>query len=160
MASLPFPLPTFDVERIIHAIDEKPFPFLDNPIFTKLAFQPRRWQLGTTDVEDVYDGHIIVNEEKALKLGYRLYKYSASTETSTNAISERVGTTTSTSTAKGVEEISTIPCFVYFGRNTDVAADCDDFIADFRKEVRAHFLAVDYRGYGWSTGNFIVSITL
>mmetsp|Transcript_4890 Transcript_4890/g.19573 ORF Transcript_4890/g.19573 Transcript_4890/m.19573 type:complete len:371 (-) Transcript_4890:231-1343(-) len=123
-------LPSFDVETVTKAIVEKPFPFLDH--FTGVALSPRTRERNTSTVDNTFDGTINVEGEgsDAIKLGYRFYK---------------------------TEGGGSRPVFVHFGRNTDLAADCDDFAPTLRSIVNAHLLAIDYRGYGWSTGKPLLS---
>lgn len=51
------------------------------------------------------------------------------------------------------------PLILYFHGNGEIASDSDWFVEDFRK-LGLSLLTVDYRGYGWSTGEPRVSTLL
>ena len=167
--SVPFKgmLPSFDVERVVTALLAKPFPFLDNPLFTKIAFQPRRWQRDSMTVDGARDGTIRVVEDEtdAVDLGYRFYRMAEAPAegrggSAARAAAEEEGKeepTAAPPAAQAARPAAGEVLVLYFGRSTDVAADMDDAVGHFREALGAHLLAVDYRGYGWSTGRPLLS---
>lgn len=103
--------------------------FLDNPLFLSVAFHPRSAVQGSSAVSEAVDGVVPIKNTQ-LVMGYRFYRLCPP---SANA-----------------------PVFVYFHGNAEIAAD-SDYIAGSLKEINVNWLAVDFRGYGWSTGNPLLS---
>jgi alpha-beta hydrolase superfamily lysophospholipase len=103
---------------------------LDNPLVLSTLFYPRKATPGTSLRDNVYDGTIPVDENESIVLGYRLYAHTPDA-----------------------------PVILYFHGNGEVASDYDSFAAEYHR-AGAALLVVDYRGYGWSTGQPKVSALL
>lgn len=104
---------------------------LDNPMITGMLFYPRAAAQGTSRLPGTVDGRVVVAQDVAI--GYRLFH--PAPEQATNYL------------------------IIFFHGNGEVAADYDDIAPLFFK-IGAALLAVDYRGYGWSTGSPLTTALL
>ncbi|MCC7208504.1 MAG: alpha/beta hydrolase [Anaerolineae bacterium] len=101
------------------------FALLDNPQILSVAFYPRRAR-----PDDGYRAGLpgvvsgLIPVAEGVDLGYRLYAH-------------RPGA----------------PLILHFHGNAEIAPDYDDLAVYVHSEVDASLLVVDYRGFGWSTGN-------
>ncbi len=95
---------------------------LDHPKITSRLFYPRKAPMGTSPLPNVHDG-LIPTEDDDVALGYRLFVPAGDAR-----------------------------CLVlFFHGNGETAPDYDS-IAQFYLQLGMALLVVDYRGYGWSTG--------
>lgn len=102
---------------------------LDNPLINNTLFYPRSAQMGTSQLHNVIDGTLPVDDD--VVLGYRGYQHPK----------------------------PTAPLLLFFHGNGEIATDYDGMAQEFL-DCGVSLLVVDYRGYGWSTGEPKVSTLL
>jgi|APGre2960657444_1045066.scaffolds.fasta_scaffold04329_1 hypothetical protein len=110
--------------------------FWDNPLVSQVAFRPRQTARRSPDGDA--EGSLPVAE--GVSLGWRLHKAPSATS--------------------GVEAPATSPSccshggaiVCYFHANAEVVDDVEYLLPLFWEAGYSAVLAVDYRGYGWSTG--------
>ncbi|HRE49498.1 MAG TPA: alpha/beta fold hydrolase [Aggregatilineales bacterium] len=106
------------------------FALLDSPLILSIAFHPRPADPAEGERAGevgIHSGTIPLSattpEGEAVRLGYRLY----------TALPDQ-------------------PLILYFHGNGEIAPDYDDIARFYTERAGASLLVVDYRGYGWSTG--------
>eukprot|EP00939_MAST-03C_sp_MAST-3C-sp1_P004467 g4467.t1 len=99
---------------------------LGSPLFTRVAFHPRRSKKGGSDFRGAIDDTYVVRDaEKKIEIGYRLYPHP-----------KNVG--------------KSVPILVHFHGNAELVSESDHW-APHIVDIGFSVLSVDFRGYGWGS---------